>query len=194
MYKRVSIQERESIGKQLAQKQSLREIAKELKRSPSTISREISRLSQNTHTYSASRFRCRCMPQTKTRAQGKRKIKELLKKLIDYFLGKRWSPEQISCYLKANLSDPSMRISHESIYQYIYFQVGHKGKELRSHLRRRKKVRGRRNSAQEKRGKIKNAVSIHERPKDIKERKVVGHWEGDLIIGKDHIDSHWHLS
>jgi len=186
MYKRLCIEEREEIAKGLAQEKSFREIAKKLKRSPSTISREINRLLQNRHTYSLTISNTDAYDKQKRKTLGKRKITGVLQKLIEHFLEKRWSPEQISHHLKITYSEHCKQISHEAIYQYIYLQEGEKRKRLSTHLRQRKKRRGRRNSAYEKRGKIKKATSIHERPKEVEERSIFGHWEGDLIVGKDH--------
>lgn len=186
MYKRVSSEERELIAKGLAKNQSLREIARRLKRAPSTIFREISRLSQGIENYSVIASDADAKDKQKTRVQGKKKIIGALKKLVDSFLKKRWSPEQISCYLKLSQTNTSMQISYETIYQYIYSQPQKKRKILVFSLRQKKKKRRRRNPKYEQRGKIKNAISIHERAKEVEERKTFGHWEGDLIIGKNH--------
>ncbi len=80
-----------------------------------------------------------------------------------------------------------MQISHESIYKYIYVQPNG---ELKKHLLKYLRQKGRKNKnrklSHEKRGQIPDAGSIHERPKEVDDRKVPGHWEGDLIMGKDH--------
>lgn len=113
-------------------------------------------------------------------------------KLLNYVLNKlelRWSPKQISQQLKKDYpNDEDMRVSHECIYEYIYL---HSKKSLRAclrgKLRQKKAKRGRpRKKSEEKRGKIKDAISIEERPEEVNSREVPGHWEGDLIIGKDH--------
>jgi len=100
----------------------------------------------------------------------------------------KWSPEQISGYLKDKYQgNMQMQISHESIYQYIYAKA--KG-ELKKHLLKYLRQKGRKNKnrklSHEKRGQIPDAISIHERPKEVDSRQVPGHWEGDLIMGKDH--------
>ena len=102
-------------------------------------------------------------------------------------LKKRWSPQQISQWLKKNFpNDKKMQISHESIYNYIYnFAKGILKLELISYLRRSKRIR-KSNKGKFKGGsKIKNRLSIDHRPKIVELRKEIGHWEGDLIIGKN---------
>ena len=100
----------------------------------------------------------------------------------------RWSPEQIHLFLRKHFShDPRMQISMESIYFYIYI---HAKPELRklltAQLRQKRKTRGNVRRGADKRTTIKDLVSIDERPPEVDGRLVPGHWEGDLIIGKDH--------
>jgi len=101
----------------------------------------------------------------------------------------RWSPEQISNSLeKEFFTDITMQVSHETIYQYVYVHTKKSlREELTAQLRRKKKRRGR-TARQEgsKRGKIADAISIDERPAEVIGREIPGHWEGDLVIGKDH--------
>lgn len=106
-----------------------------------------------------------------------------MKRLFDHL-----SPEQISASIKKDfLDDPLMRISHESIYRYIYaIPRGELKKLLSSHLRRRRKLRKSRSDCHERRGQIPDAVPISERPLEVNDRAVPGHWEGDLMIGKGH--------
>ncbi len=100
----------------------------------------------------------------------------------------RWSPEQISHGLKETMRDnESMQISHETIYQHVYVHAKKTlREELVKQLRRKKKRRGPSRQGSEKRGKIADAVSIEMRPAEVAGRQVPGHWEGDLVIGKDH--------
>jgi IS30 family transposase len=102
-------------------------------------------------------------------------------------LEERWSPEQISVMLKAEFpGDPEMRVSHEAIYQSIYVQGrGALRRELASCLRTGRALRKPRRQAGERRGRIKDMVMISERPAEAADRAVPGHWEGDLIIGKN---------
>jgi IS30 family transposase len=111
-----------------------------------------------------------------------------LKNEVHTLLKKRWSPVQISRYLKQEYSeDKTMQASHETIYTYIYLLPrGELRKELISHLRQKKKLRNDRKGENGKRGKIADMISIDERPAEVADRSLAGHWEGDLIMGKDH--------
>jgi transposase, IS30 family len=98
-----------------------------------------------------------------------------------------WSPEQISRRLRQDFPhDEGMRISHEAIYQSLYVQGrGALRRELTACLRTGRAVRKPRRRADGRRERIKDKVMISERPAEIADRAVAGHWEGDLIIGKD---------
>jgi IS30 family transposase len=96
-----------------------------------------------------------------------------------------WSPEQIAGWLRKNFTDDqSMNISHEAIYRSLFIQArGVLKKELLKSLRRRRSMR-RPKGARNGQGKILGAVSIRERPAEVEDRAVPGHWEGDLLCGK----------
>ena len=188
MQTRLNVEEREKILYYLALNKSYREIGSRLGRSHTTIIREIKR-SNREGEYSPSR--AEELTKLRYRNCGRRKK---IDKNINLFeavfdrLFQKWSPEQISGHLKDKYhGDLQMQISHESIYKYIYAQP--KG-ELKKHLLKYLRQKGRKNKnrklSHEKRGQIPDAVSIHERPKEVEDRKVPGHWEGDLIMGKDH--------
>jgi transposase, IS30 family len=125
-----------------------------------------------------------------SRLLGKRKIlkKEELLSFVEEKLKIAWSPKQITTKLKELYTDTSIHLSHEAMYQYIY--VLPKGtlkrtlieglRQSRKYRRTKKEVR----EFEETRGKIKDMLSIHERPAEVADRTVPGHWEGDLIIGK----------
>jgi IS30 family transposase len=188
-YKRLGNQERESISRGLAQKRSIREIAKEIGRSPSTVSREIKRNSGKTgyRAFSASH---RARTAAGSRRKGKSKVarQSALRQYVLEKLKEEWSPQEISERLKKGYSwDMTMQISHEAIYQYIYVlprgelkQTLIKALRQEHKYRRTKKAR----KAEENRGKIANMLSIEERPAEVADRTVPGHWEGDLILGK----------
>jgi IS30 family transposase len=109
---------------------------------------------------------------------------EKMMSLIHAKLSIRWSPKQLSQWL---LKTHQMQVSHETIYQYIYVQTkGELKKELISYLRQRKPRRQSRKLETDKRGTIPDMISIHQRPEEVADRAIPGHWEGDLIIGKDH--------
>jgi IS30 family transposase len=188
-YKRLVNQERESISRGLAQKRSIREIAREIGRSPSTVAREIKRNSGKTgyRAFSASR---RVRAAAASRKKGKSKVakQEALRRHILEKLKEEWSPQEISERLKIEYAwNIAMQISHEAIYQYIYvLPRGELKQTLIKALRQEHKYR-RAQKAQkpeEKRGKIANMLSIEERPAEVADRTVPGHWEGDLILGK----------
>ena len=185
MYRRLSMEERETIAKELARGYGVTAIADKIKRSRTTIYREVHRLRGTRDSYVPSHAQEDARIKQQFRRKGKTKLVNEHWYWIEEHLRKRWSPEEISNNLRRN-SQPGFQVSRESIYQYIYSQEGAKRKELIACLRHRKKRRKRRKSFLERRGKIKNALSIHKRPKEVEKRKTFGHWEGDLIIGKDH--------
>lgn len=133
------------------------------------------------------------------RAQGdarkKQKIPRTQKKLthtqlwdlVQAKLRLKWSPEQIAQYLKQTYAENTMRVSHETIYTYLYtLPRGELRKELIQQLRQGERGRQRRKRDTDRRGQIPNMLSIHERPAEVADRSVPGHWESDLVIGKDH--------
>ena len=184
-YNRLSEYERERISKMLAAECSYSTIAQAIGRSVSTIGREVYR------NYAGGEYLAVEAHQKASKRQAyshasKSKImsNEVLKSLIHTKLSIRWSPKQIAVWL---LKTQGMQISHETIYQYIYVQTkGELKKELISYLRQRKPRRKPRKLENEKRGTIPDMISIHERPQEVADRAIPGHWEGDLIIGKDH--------
>ena len=185
---RLSIEEREHISYYLAQGKTLREIALLLNRSHTTISREIKR-NRREGEYSPSQAQ-HIYQQRLKKCGRKNKIDKNNDLFEEIFckLFKKWSPEQISHYLRAKYNgNLQMQVSHETIYQYIYSKPrGTLKKHLISYLRHKRRLRKNRKLSHEKRGQIPDLVSIHQRPKEIEDRKVPGHWEGDLIMGKDH--------
>jgi transposase, IS30 family len=189
-YKRLTIQERENISRSLAQQITLRIIAKEMGRSPSTISREIKRNSGKSgyRAFSASQ---RAKTAATSRRGGKSKIaqQEQLRGYVLKKLQEEWSPEEISKRVKIEYAgDMDMQVSHEAIYQYIYvLPRGELKQILIKALRQEHKYRRTQKSGktEEKRGKIANMLSIEERPAEVADRTVPGHWEGDLILGKN---------
>ena len=188
-YKHLNEIERHLIMIGVDQGMSIRRLAHILRRSPSTISREINRNGPlwNYDVYSAHN-KARKRAHT---PRFKRKI-DVSSKLRRYVLAgiKRcWSPQQICGRLRMSYpDDKEMRISHETIYAAIYaMPKGELRKTLIASLRRKHtNRRPRRAGGADERGKMLDMVSIHERPEEIEQRRIPGHWEGDLIIGKDH--------
>lgn len=188
-YKRLTNTEREEISRYLARGKPLKQIAKRLVRSPSTISREIKRNRGRTG-YRGFSAGNRAQAVASSRRKGKSKLSknERLCHYVQAALKKEWSPEEISERIKIEyLWDMSMRISHESIYRYIYvLPRGALKQSLIKALRQEHKYRRKQKAGtdEEKRGKIANMLSIEERPAEVANRSVPGHWEGDLILGK----------
>lgn len=167
------------------------DIAELLDRNPGTISREIRRNSGQSG-YRAFSAGGRAARAASSRNKGKRRMTKR-KRLRAYVLAglrHHWSPREIVKRMKMEYPyDEGMHISHEAIYQYIYVLPRGSLKQtliraLRQERKQRRKKNGRKGTAAETRGKIADMLSIEERPKEVTERTVPGHWEGDLIMGK----------
>lgn len=181
-YSRITYHERQRIRHLLNENKSLGKIAKELRRSKSSISSEIRRKGMTTETYNPIHAQADKKFRDKLRGQ-KKKIVGPLKELIHFLmLEYHWSPEQISNRLKINYPDLEfLHISVEGIYQYVYSSPLRK--TLIAALRTKRKKRGRKRHNGFQRGGIKNHVSIHKREQAAMDRSEAGHWESDLIIG-----------
>ena len=188
-YQRLSLDEREMIGQQLSQGKSLRFIAECLGRNVSTISREVKHFSSRGNRYKPWLAHY-CADYLSVRHNCSRRIASnpKLQSFIVEKLKLRWSPVQISMELKrCHPNNKNMQASHETIYTYLYMlPKGELRKELIGYLRQKKKLRKSRKISIDKRGAIPDMISIHERPKEVEDRIIPGHWEGDLLIGKDH--------
>ena len=188
-YQRLSSDEREEISRLLAQNYSLNDIAKILGRAVSTISREVSAGSGNKHTYRAGQAQRRADRNARKRKQNKRLLfaKPQLRRYIHRKLRKKWSPKQIAQELETDYPvDMTMRIAPETIYTYLYvLPRGSLKKELLSCLRQNRKRRHQQSRGVKMERKLEDMLSIEERPKEIEDRIIPGHWEGDLIIGKN---------
>ncbi len=188
-YQHLTEAEREEISRCLARKKPIAAIAKQLRRNASTISREIKRNRGKTgyRAYSANK---RAQAAASSRRKGKSKISKnnMLSNYVIEGLNKEWSPEEISERIKIEYPlDMTMRISYEAIYRYIYvLPRGELKQTLIKALRQEHKYRRKQKSGKtkENRGKIANMLSIEERPAEVADRAVPGHWEGDLILGK----------
>lgn len=188
-YTRLTDLEREEISRSLANGRTQAEIARELNRDPATISREIKRNSGKTgyRAFSASR---RARAAASSRRQGKTRLEKniLLREFVLKKLQQKWSPQAMSERLKMEYPlDMTMRLSHEAIYQYIYILPrGELKRTLIQALRQGRAYRRKRKPGkqEETRGKIAEMLSIEERPAEVADRSVPGHWEGDLILGK----------
>jgi transposase, IS30 family len=178
--------EREEISRQVCAGTSIRNIARRLKRAPSTISREIER-NGGREAYRAGGADARAWELARRPKACKLAEHKPLQEWVVKKLQLDWSPEQISGWLKRTYpDDESLHVSHETIYKSLFIQArGVLKKELLAHLRSRRPMRRARNAttAGQTRGQIIDAVSIRERPAEVEDRAVPGHWEGDLLSG-----------
>ena len=182
-YKRLTLQDREDITLYLSHGMSYQTIAERLGRAVSTISREVRRNSQS------SEYRAR-LAETRTQRRRHRQERRLdrnsqLRAWVLQRLRWYWSPQQIARKLKDEFpEDTSMRLSHESLYTYLYvLPRGELRKELLRCLRQHHKARRKRSQGTDRRGKITDMLSIEERPAEVADRCIPGHWESDLIMG-----------
>jgi IS30 family transposase len=183
----LSLAEREEISRGLAAGTSIRSIAKGLGRAPSTVSREVRRHGGR---YYREQYRARTADGRAWKRARRPKacllsVHRQLRSLVAGKLALDWSPQQISGWLKEQFrADESMRVSHETIYRTLFVQArGALKKELLGHLRGKRRIRRSRVARKDGRGQIVDAVSIRERPAEVEDRAVPGHWEGDLLLG-----------
>src|SRR5476651_783059 len=178
--------EREEISRGIARHQSARSMARLLGRSPSTVSRELSR-NGGYDGYRATLADEKAWGRARRPKRCKLATNPLLRQAVARKLRLNWAPEQIAGWLKrANPKDESYRVSHETIYRSLFIQArGALKKELLSHLRSRRTIRRSKQAGLngDGRGQIKDLVSIRERPAAVEDRAVPGHWEGDLLAG-----------
>jgi len=182
----LSLNEREEISRGLAAGRSLRSIAGRLGRAPSTVSREVARHGGRRR-YRATRADDRAWRRARRPKPCKLAREPRLRALVAQKLSEEWSPEQISGWLaRTYAGDQALRVSSETIYRSLFVQVrGVLAKELTAHLRTKRTMRQSKNASRkgQGRGGITDAVSISERPPEIEDRAVPGHWEGDLLAG-----------
>jgi len=167
----------------------MRGIAATLQRAPSTVSREIRR-NGGRRRYRASAADESACGRARRPKRCRLAVNRRLRAIVAKKLSLEWSPEQISGWLKREYPDaPGMQISHETIYRSLFVQTrGVLKKELVRHLRTRRMMRRSKKASTrgQPRGQIIDAVSIRERPAEIEDRAVPGHWEGDLLQGSNH--------
>jgi IS30 family transposase len=190
-YHRLGEGEREELSRMLAQGCSLQTMARTLGRPASTFCREVHAGGANRWTYRAARAHRRAQRRASRRKQGKRKIllQPRLRRYVHAKLRLRWSPDEIARTMAREYPDDmTMRVSPEAIYRYLYvLPKGELKKELLSCLRRERKRRHKRRTAGERvsEPKIHDMLSIEARPAEVADRTVPGHWEGDLLVGKN---------
>src|SRR5467141_3369606 len=182
----LTLREREEISRGIASGSSIREIANCLDRTVSTVSREVARHGGRS-VYRANEADQRAWESALRPKRCLLSIHVKLQKLVASKLILDWSPEQISGWLKIQYpEDESLRVSHETIYRSLFIQArGVLKKELMGHLRSKRRIRRSQHSRifKDSRGQIVDAISIRERPAEVEDRAIPGHWEGDLIGG-----------
>lgn len=190
----LDLSEREEISRGLAEGQSMRVIASSIQRAPSTVSREIRR-HRGRERYRAAEADQRAWDRAHRPKPCRLAIHRRLQKIVARKLSVNWSPEQISGWLKRRYpGDPEMQISHETIYRSLFVQArGVLKRELVAHLRTRRVIRRAKKSRTcgQGRGQIIDALSIRERPAEVEDRAVPGHWEGDLLSGSNNSSRRW---
>jgi IS30 family transposase len=182
----LTLREREEISRGLASGSSIREIAKCLDRTVSTVSREVERHGGRP-VYRASQADRQAWESALRPKRCLLSSNVKLRNIVASKLILDWSPEQISGWLKTQYPDnESMRVSHETIYRSLFIQArGVLKKELLEHLRSKRRIRRSQHSRifKDSRGQIPEAISIRERPAEVEDRAIPGHWEGDLLRG-----------
>jgi len=179
-------QEREEISRGLCAGRSIREIARRLGRAASTVSREVRR-NGGKRFYRAANADARAWRRARRPQPCLLARRRRLRSWVADRLGRNWSPRQVAVGLKHTFPhDRSMRVSHETLYRSLFIQARNVlKKELVSHLRRAGFMRRPRTQAIGHPS-IVEGLSIHQRPAEIEDRAVPGHWEGDLLMGGAH--------
>lgn len=184
----LSAGEREEIAVGLAAGRSLRAIARELGRDPATVSREVRRnrsLRESGRGYRARLAQHKAEQRARRPKETKLAGQPLLRERVQTMLAERLSPEQIAGRLRREFpDDPAMQVSHETIYRALFVQGrGELRRELTRCLRTGRAVRKPRRRVDGRTRRIPDMVMISERPAEVADRAVPGHWEGDLLIG-----------
>ena len=185
-YRQLQPEERMTLASMCQARSGVRAMARALERSPSTISREISRNASAEGVYAS--VPAHALSQTRriqARAAPKLHPAHVLWGTVLTLLDWKWSPQQIAATLKRVWpEDPTMHVSHETIYTAIYAHPrGELRRQLIACLRQGRSTRMPRRRGVDRRGQIPEMVSIHVRPPEIEDRLMPGHWEGDFIKG-----------
>jgi len=182
----LTVSEREEISRGLAAHQSRRSMARLLGRSASTVSRELNR-NGGYDRYRAALADDKAWVRSRRPKRCKLATSPWLRRAVARKLRSNWAPEQIAGWLKKeNPEDERYRVSHETIYRSLFVQArGVLKKELLGHLRSKRTIRRskQKDPNGDRRGQIKDPVSIRQRPAAVEDRAVPGHWEGDLLSG-----------
>jgi IS30 family transposase len=184
---RLTFAEREEISRGLAAGYSRRRIAAGLGRAPSTISREVA-ANGGARRYRAARADRQAWSRAGRPKPCKLATRPVLRDMVEEKLQRRWSPQQIAGWLKlAFPTSPEMQVSHETIYRTLFVQSrGVLRRELTRYLRTGRVIRRPKGvRVPDGRGGRPNILHISERPAEARDRAVPGHWEGDLVFGKN---------
>lgn len=191
-YQHFSVEERETIQHGLWRGESIRSIAQRLKRSPSSVSREIARNRPPVfRRYTPRLAHERALVKRTSRGREERLKHDRIRQYVITHLKRRWSPEQIAGRIERDIGET---ISHEAIYQFIYAQIHRSGygypkpgaEDLRPYLRRRRKRRIPRGARRCQRVLRPKGPSIEERPAVVHGRERLGDWEGDTVVSAQH--------
>jgi IS30 family transposase len=184
--KTLTLAEREEISRGIASGLSIREIARRLLRAASTVSREVSRHGGRPK-YRASKADHQAWKLALRPKPCLLALRPQLRTIVAHKLTLNWSPEQISGWLRRQYpSSKTMRVSHETIYRSLFIQArGVLKKELALHLRSERLIRRsvHARAGGKSHGQIVGAISIRDRPAEVEDRAIPGHWEGDLLAG-----------
>lgn len=182
----LSLAEREEIALARQRRESMRSIATRLGRDVGTISRELARNTDRQGRYRATSAHAQAWQRAARPKPAKLVTHEALRATVERDLGKKYSPEQIAGRLRREYpASPEMWVSHETIYQALYLQSrGALNRELTKCLRTGRALRHPGRASGQPKNPIPDMVNIAERPPEVEDRAVPGHWEGDLIIGK----------
>ena len=182
----LTLAEREDISRGIASGCSMRVIAQRLRRACSTVSREVARHGGRAQ-YRANQADQQAWESALRPKPCRLATHSKLQEIVASKLMQDWSPEQISGWLKQHYpDDESLRVSHETIYRSLFLQArGALKQELVRHLRSQRRIRRSRHASVHghSQGRIVDAVSIRERPAEVEDRAIPGHWEGDLLRG-----------
>jgi IS30 family transposase len=187
----LTFSEREEIALARAGGESMRSIARRLGRSPSTVSRELARNADRAGGYRATTAHARAYVRASRPKPAKLAVNGRLRRQVEEDLRRRYSPEQIVGRLRRQFPDDlEMRVSAETIYQSLYVQSrGALRRDLTRCLRTGRALRRPRRRPNQRRNQIPDMINIAERPAEADDRAVPGHWEGDLILGKNNLSA-----
>jgi len=182
----LTLAEREDISRGIASGSSMRVIAQRLSRACSTVSREVARHGGRAQ-YRANQADQQAWESALRPKPCLLATHNKLQEIVASKLMQDWSPQQISGWLKQHYpDDESLRVSHETIYRSLFIQArGALKQELVKHLRSQRRIRRSRHASVHghSQGRIVDAICIRERPAEVEDRAIPGHWEGDLLRG-----------